>query len=198
MLALRCLMTFKHLFPLALLALALTAQAQSTPAKKELVARIVKLQQPAIEAMARSMAEQPAATLMERAAAALPARVAADKREAVARDIQADAKKYVDEAVPLVRDRALRLAPASIGSVLEEKFTEDELRQIASALESPAFAKFQQLGNEMQQAFIDKLLADTRPAIEPKVKVLEQSIARRLGITAPPAPASAPAKPASR
>ena len=43
MLALRCLMTFKHLFPLALLALALTAQAQSTPAKKELVARIVKL-----------------------------------------------------------------------------------------------------------------------------------------------------------
>mgnify|MGYP000626705330 CR=1 FL=1 len=111
------------------------------------------------------------------------------RREAVARDIQADAKKYVDEAVPLVRDRALRLAPASIGSVLEEKFTEDELRQIASALESPAFAKFQQLGNEMQQAFIDKLLADTQPTIEPKVKVLEQSIARRLGITAPPAQA---------
>lgn len=189
-------MTFKPLFSLALLALALAAQAQPSPAKKELAARIVKLQQPAVEAMARSMAEQPAATLMERAAIALPQRVPADRREAVARDIQADAKKYVDEAVPLVRERAVRLAPTTLGAMLEEKFTEDELRQVVAVLESPAFAKFQQLGNDMQQALIDKLLADTRPAIEPKVKALEQSIARRLGVAPPPA--GAPAKPASR
>ncbi len=180
-------MTFKPLFFFALLAVALTAPAQPVTAKKDLVARIVKLQQPAIEAMARSMAEQPAATLMERAAAALPQRVAADKREAVARDIKADAKKYVDDAVPLVRDRALRLAPSTLGAVLEEKFTEDELRQLLAALESPALAKFQQLGNDMQQVLLEKLLADTRPTIEPKVKALEQSIARRLGVVAAPA-----------
>jgi hypothetical protein len=105
----------KHLLILALLAACGAAQAQSTPAKKELVGKILKIQQSGIEALARTLAEQPAAAMLDRAGAALPARVPQDKQEAVARDIQADAKKYLDEAVPLVRDRALKLAPTTRG-----------------------------------------------------------------------------------
>ena len=188
------------LLPAALLCLAVTAQAQtpSSPAKKELVARILKLQQPGIEGMARNIAEQPAAEMMDRASMALPARVAADKRDAVAREIQADAKKYVDEAVPLVTGRAVKLAPSTIGALLEEKFSEDELKQVVAIIESPAYNKFQQLGGEMQKVLVEKLVVDTRGQIEPKVKALEQSIAKRLGITAPPAGAAAPAAPAAR
>ena len=59
------------------------AAAPSSPAKKELIGRILKVQQPGIEAMARNMAELPAAEIMERASAVLPSRVAADKRVAV-------------------------------------------------------------------------------------------------------------------
>lgn len=200
-------MLAKHVSILTLALAAVSAQAQApstaaTPAKKELVARILKLQQPGIEAMARSLAEQPAAELLERAGAALPARVAADKREAVAREIQADVKKYVDEAVPLVQARAVKLAPATIGTLLEEKFSEDELRQVVAIVESPTYAKFQQLGGEMQKVLGEKLVADTRGTIEPKVKAVEQSVARRLGVTAPAqgaAPAARPpAKAASR
>lgn len=193
-------MKARHTLLAALLLGSLSAEAQTAapaaPTKKELAARIVRLQQPAIEAMARSMAEQPAANLMERAAVVLPARVPADKREAVARDIQADARKYVDEAVPLVRDAALKLAPLTIGAILEEKFTEDELKQVIAIMESPAYAKFQQLGNDMQRALIARLVTDTRLAIEPKVKAMEQSVSARLGRAQPPA--AAPAKPASR
>jgi hypothetical protein len=57
----------------------------------------------------------------------------------------------------------------------------------------------------MQQQLIEKLVADTRPAIEPKVRALEQTVARRLGVPAPQASTAAPraparpaAKPASR
>jgi len=39
----------------------------------------------------------------------------------------------------------------------------------------------------LQKPLMEKLLAETRPIIEPKVKTLEQSIARRLGITEPAA-----------
>ncbi|WP_298932317.1 hypothetical protein [uncultured Ramlibacter sp.] len=185
------------MLPLLLLAAALSAQAQSTPAKKELVARIIKQQQPAIESMARNLAEQPAAEIMGRAGPALTARIPADKREAVAKDIQADVKKYVDEAVPLVQGRAVKLAPTTIGAILEDKFSEDELKQVVAIIESPVYSKFQGLGGDMQKALLEKLLADTRPSIEPKVKAMEQSVAKRLGVTAPAAAAPA-AKPASK
>jgi uncharacterized protein len=175
-----------------------TAQAQST-AKKDLVARILKVQQPGVEALARSLVEQPAIEMLDRAGAALPQRVAADKREAVAKDIQADVRKYVDETTPLVRDRALKLAPSTVGALLEEKFNEDELKQVAAMMESPVFAKFQALGGDMQKVLVEKVVAETRPQVEPKVRALEESIAKRLGVTTgSAAPAPAAAAPAAR
>ncbi|MDZ4144898.1 MAG: hypothetical protein U1D29_10265 [Burkholderiales bacterium] len=208
----------KSLLPLTLLLAMASAQAQSpaapaapataapatsSTAKKDLAARIIKLQQPAVEGLARSLVEQPAADLMERAALALPQRVAPDKRESTARDIQADVKKFVDDTVPLVRERAIKVAPLSAGALLEEKFTEDELRQVVSVLESPAFVKFQQIGPEMKNVLVEKLLADTRGTVEPRLRALEQSISKRLGIEEPaaataPAKSAKPAKPASK
>jgi len=196
----------KSLITLSFLLAAVAAQAQSSPAKKELVARILKLQQPGIEAMARGLVEQPAAELLNNAAGAMPARVAKDKQDAVAKEIQGDVQKYLDDAGPIVQTRAVKLAPTTIGALLEEKFTEDELKQIVSIIESPVYAKFQRMGEEMQKALVEKLLAETRGTIEPKVRTLEQTVAKRLGVTSAPqasgsgsgAAPRAPAKPAAK
>ena len=187
----------KSIFALTLLVAAATAaQAQSTPAKKDLVARILKVQQPGIEAMARGLVEQPAMEILGNAGNALPARVAKDKQEAVGREIQADVQKYVDDSVPYVRDRALKLAPTTIGPLLEDRFTEDELKQIVSIMESPVYVKFQRMGDDMQKVLVDKVVADTRGTIEPKVRTLEQTVAKRLGVTSAPAAGAAPRPPA--
>jgi hypothetical protein len=162
---------------------AVFAQAASSPAKKELVARIVKLQQPGIEAMAHGLVQQPALELLDGASNALAARIPKDKQEAVARDIQADATKYVEETAPVVAQRAVALAPSTIGALVEQRFTEDELKQIVSIIESPVYGKFQQMGDEMQKALIDKLVQDTKPTVEPKVRALDASIAKRLGVS---------------
>ena len=193
----------KSIITLSILMAAVAVQAESTPAKKELAARIVKLQQAGIENMARNLVEQPAVELMGNAANALPSRVAKDKQDAVAKEIQADVRKYLDEAVPLVQARALKLAPATIGALLEEKFSEDELKQVAAIIESPAYVKFQKIGEDMQQQLVEKLVADTRPTIEPKVRALELTIGKRLGVTPPKAsdgaaPRAPAAKPASK
>ena len=196
----------KSIVPTVLLVTLLGAQAQTSPApvaasgKKDLIARILKLQQPGIESMARGLAEQPAVEMLNRAGPLLQTRVPAERRETVAREIQIDARKYVDEVVPLVQGRAIRLAPTTVGALLEEKLTEDELREVVAIVESPVYVKFQQLGGDMQKVLADKLLADTRATVEPKVKALEQTISRRLGLPATPsaAPSPAPARPASR
>ena len=48
--------------------------------------------------------------------------------------------------------------------------------------------------------FADKLVAETRPVIDPKIKAMELAVATHLGIpvTAPPAPPTSPAKPPAK
>lgn len=155
--------------------------AETSPAKKELIAKAVQLQSPAIEAFARFIAEQPVGMLMQAAGRELQAQPA-DKRESIGRAIEADAKKYVDEIAPVVRKKALELAPKVLGSVLEEKMTEDELRVLVAWLESPVSRKFEQVQSEEQRAMRDALVAETRSIMEPKLKTLQQNMAQRLGM----------------
>ncbi len=187
----------KKMIVALLLLAAAGAHAQSTPAKKELVAKMLLLQQPAIELMARAMAEQPAQILMQRAGPILQQRIPPDKRQAVAQEIQADVKKYVDETVPMVRERAVALAPSTIGVLLDERFTEDELKQLIAIIESPVNRKFQQLGAEMQKGLTEKLVAETKLLIEPKIRALDRSVGNRLGLQAPAARAPAARAPAA-
>lgn len=167
--------------------------AAASAAKKELAARIVKLQQPGIDTLARQLVEQPVMQIMQQAGVALQQRVAADRRQAVAADIQADARKYAEEMNPLARDKATRLAPGILQPILEEKFTEDELKQLIAIIESPVNRKYQALGPEMQRALGEKLIADLKPALEPRLKALAQTIGGRLQPAAGSAAASAPA-----
>ena len=179
---------FKPLMAVALLAAATIAPAlaQAPQTKKELVARVLQLQQPGIEVMARSMAEQPAMQLMQQAGQALQ-RLPAERREAVAADIQADLRKYAEEAIPIVRDRALKAAPLTIGPMLEERLTDDELREVIAMLESPTIRKFQGMAGDLQRALQEKVVAESKAEIEPKVRAMQQTVAKRLGITPPPA-----------
>jgi len=178
------------LLALLLAAGVVQAQTSSSPAKKELVARILVLQQAAIEQTAQALVERPALVLQQQAGLALQTRVPPEKREAVAKQVQDDLKKYVDEAGPVVRQQAVKLAPSTIGAMLESKFTEDELKQLIAIVESPVNRKYQQMGGELQNALGQKLVAQTQATVEPKVKALEQAIAKHLGLSAPPSAAA--------
>ncbi|MBP6854557.1 MAG: hypothetical protein KA164_23380 [Rhodoferax sp.] len=191
----------KKLLVITLLAIGVGAAAQTSAAKKELITKILQLQQPAIEGMARGMAEQPALVLLQRAGSVMQTRTPPDKREAIGKEIQADARKYVEDVLPVIRDRAVKLAPTTVGVLLEERFTEDDLKQLVAIIENPVYRKYQQMDGEMTRSLQAKLVTELRPTLEPKLKSLELAVAGRLGIpvTAPAAPSSArpPAKAAS-
>jgi uncharacterized protein len=195
----------KRLIATALLASAVMAHAQTTaipnapatpasPAKKELVQKLMALQQPALENLARSMVEQPAMRMLQEAGRVMQQQVPPEKREAIGKSIEADIRKFVDESVPIMRERAIKLAPSTIGATLEEKFTEDELRQLINWLESPVNKKYLQLGPEMQSNFTQKLVAEARPVIDPRLQALETKVRTSLGGPAAGPASSAPAK----
>lgn len=196
----------------ALLASAALAHAQtasapatpSTPAKKALVQKLLTLQSSDFEDLARNIVGQTLGQMLPAIRQTIAQQVPAEKREAVGKSIEADIKQYVDESVPLIRERAGKLAPSTIGTTIDERFSEDELKQVIAWLESPVNKKYQQLGPEFRGTFTQKLVAEVRPLIEPKFQVLEQKVRTSLGVPAqggaasgPPAKAAAPAKKAS-
>ena len=173
------------------------AAAASSPAKKELIQRVLKLQQGGIERLATAMTEEPALLLADRASEIIAAKVPKDRQETVAKEVQSELQKYLKDTVPLVRRSAQQLAPATIGAVLESKFNEDELREIVAMLESPAYGKYQQLSGEMQQSLQARLVSDTRATVEPRVQALEKTLGERL-TAATSAAAATPAKPVAK
>jgi hypothetical protein len=191
----------KRWIGVALLAGATLAHAQPTPAspaKKELVAKLISLQTPAIESVARSIVERPAVQLMQAAGQMLQTQIAPDKREALGRSVEADVKKFVEESTPVVKERAVKLAPSTIGPTLEEKFSEDELKQLIAWFESPVNKKYQQLGPEMQANFSQKLIAEISPLLDPKLKALQEKVRGTLtSAVSAPGSAAASGKPAA-
>jgi hypothetical protein len=173
------------------LCLSLLAGAAQGQTKKELAAKVLALQREGIESIGRALAGQTAQQMLQAASQAM-SRMPADQRDAAAKDVQADVKRFYDEVEPLLRDRAVKLAPAVVGVQYEEKFSEDELKQIVAWLESPVFKRFSQLDREMGSGLAQKVVAEARPAVDPKLKALEASIAKRLGISPPARAASSP------
>ena len=189
----------RSLIMVALLAGAALAHAQGTNAKKELVAKLLQSQQAGLENIARSIVERPAMQMLQAAGQAL-GQVPPDRREAVGNQIKTEVNKFVDESVPVLRERALKLAPSTYGAALEEKFTEDELKQLVAWFESPVNKKYQQALPDLQTAFVQKLIADGAPVLDPKLGALQEKVRGLLGVAAPGAPGSAasgakPAKP---
>jgi hypothetical protein len=194
----------------ACVAVSLSAAPAFAQSKKELVSRVLMLQQPAIEQMAKSIAERPAIQLAMSARQYI-ANVPADKREGVVKAIDADLKKYTDEAVPLLREAAIKNMPATLGTELENNFSVDELKQLINWFESPVVKRYQQMVPGIERTMAEKLVADTRERIEPKLKTLEASMGKHLGVPpgggqpaagaaapAPAAPAATPGMPGNR
>lgn len=187
----------KLILATTLLAATAIAQAQPSPAKKALIDKVVKLQQPNVEIVARAIVESPAQQMGQQANMALQRRVAPEHREAVGKSMQADLSKYVSDTLPAVRDRAVALSPTTLGKVLDEKFSEAELKQIVAMLESPVYRKFGDASGTMQRALQAQLVAEHKDTIESRLKALDQSWVKRLQEAPAPAgdkPASSPAK----
>jgi hypothetical protein len=183
----------RQLAPLALLALALAAAPVQAQNKKELVAKVLQLHQQGIENVGRVIAGQTSQQMLQAAGQVLPG-VPADKREAVGKEIQDDVKKFYDDIEPLLTKRAIELAPAMVGAAYEDQFSEDELKAVIAWLESPVSKKYAQMDRDQGNALAEKVVADTRPTIEPKLKALEATLAKRLGVPSAGSGASAPAK----
>ncbi|HEY2255038.1 MAG TPA: DUF2059 domain-containing protein [Variovorax sp.] len=198
---------------LALLTVALagsTLAMAQTPAgaqdsKAAMIKQFVDQQRPGIESLARNLVEQSSAPIAQAGSQYLQTQVPPDQREAKAKAADAELKKYFDDAYPIVRDRAISLAPDALTPLMEQNFSEDELRQLMAWINSPLSKKYQELNPKLQAALTEKLVTETRATIEPKMVALDSAVAKALGAptnsaaaAGGPAASSAAAKPTAK
>lgn len=176
--------------------------------KKEQVQKILSLQQAGLDELAKSVAEQPARQMAGGVRQIMAQAVPEDKREATAKQVDAEIKKYIESATPIVRSTAGKLTQSVVAPMLEEKFSEDELKQLVVMLDSPVLKKYQAAMPEFTQTLLEKLMTEARPQVTPKIQQLEANVRKILdtatggklsgGAQAPasaaPAPAAKPAK----
>lgn len=162
------------------------AHAENTTESKEvLVQRVLALWH--IEDTAVTMAQRPATDALMQAQVALQGRVSAQKQEATLKVIVADVQKYINEATPLVRAEGLRVKAPTLGPLLLQNFSEEELQSLVAMLESPVKKKFESLAPQFERAFGEKVAQNSRADVDPKLQALTKdiSVKMRAAIMAP-------------
>lgn len=165
--------------------------ADPSPAKKALIDRIVVLQQQGIsESLAGNLIQGPLQQLTQAGRAALQ-QVPPEKREATAKAMDAELRKFIEENVPYLKDKISKAVPSTSSALLDERFNEDELKQILAWAESPVSQKFGNVMGELQKGVAQKVMTEAGPTLDGRFKTLNANVAKALGLPAP-GPASAP------
>lgn len=148
--------------------------------KKEWAQKIVAMQQEAVDGMARAIVEQPARQMSMQSSQILGHAVAPEKRDAAAKQIETEIKKYVDASTPILKASATKLSQTTIGGGLEEKFSEDELKQLHGMLDSPVMKKFQAAIPELSGKLQEKVMAEARTQLGPKLDATGNNVRKIL------------------
>jgi uncharacterized protein len=161
----------------AAVATALAATSLSAHAdKREQILRLPIAQKAALDGLASDITQAPARQFTSQFVQPAMGLVPPEKREATVQQLDAELQKYQETATPLVKVSAGKVGPSAVVGVLEDKFTEEELKQLGSMLDSPILKKYQSIIPELQKTLIDKVSADARPQVDPKLQALQDNI----------------------
>lgn len=139
---------------LAATTVALPAQAQSA---QESATRLANLQKNSVVAPLAEMAANPVMAKWLPSVDSIPQA----KRPAAAQQMNAEMQKYNAENVRAIQAATDRLAPEVLVPALKQRFSEDELRQIVTFMESPAAKKYFSANPELGNLFAGKVAEAT-------------------------------------
>jgi hypothetical protein len=148
------------------------------PAKQALVQRV--LDKMGLESVGLQMLQTPVADMLRQSRVVVQSRVPADRQDALMKDITAEATKFVEQEAPALRTSTHAIVQTSVAPLLAQKFSEDELKQLAGILESPVLAKFETIVPEMKRAVGENVARAQGAQIQPKMTELQNRVGLKL------------------
>jgi hypothetical protein len=156
------------------------AQAASSvpPEKQALVNRV--LAKMALDSVGAQMLQAPVAEMLRQSRVVVTSRVPAEKQDAVMKDLTMEATRFIEQETPPLRASTQAVVQSSVAPLLAQKFSVEELKQLADVLEAPVLAKFETLVPEMKRVVGDNVAKANAAQIQPKMTELQNRVGLRL------------------
>jgi hypothetical protein len=94
--------------------------------------------------------------------------------------VSAEAGKFMEEEMPLLRASTQAIVRSDVAPMLAQKFSTEELKQLAALMDSPVLAKFETLVPEMRKTVGENLAKANQAQIKPKMAELQNRVGMRL------------------
>lgn len=172
-----------------------TAVHAQTDAKTELAKKVVALQQgPELDRLVSQLAGSTAQDLIAKWGPQLEANVPKAKQAKASEDLNVELKKYADDASQLIGKQVAKVSAESLVPAYAERFTQEELQQLAAFFESPAIKKYQAAAPELGNLFVQKLVEASRADVVARIKQFDDTAVKIVGTSPAPGAAKPPAK----
>jgi hypothetical protein len=148
------------------------------PEKQALVNRV--LAKMALDSVGAQMLQAPVAEMLRQSRVVVTSRVPAEKQDAVMKDLTMEATRFIEQETPPLRASTQSVVQSSVAPLLAQKFSVEELKQLADVLESPVLAKFETLVPEMKRTVGDNVAKANAAQIQPKMTELQNRVGLRL------------------
>ncbi|MES2944599.1 MAG: DUF2059 domain-containing protein [Pseudomonadota bacterium] len=178
------------------LAVPASALAQAANPKLEWATKVVALQQgPELDRLVEQLADGATQELLQNWGPKLEA-VPAAKQQQIKDELNGELKKYFDDVSGVISAKVSKVSTDALIPAYMEKFSLEELKQIAAFFESPAVKKYQAAAPELGNIFVRQLVETTRADITARTARFDEVAAKVIGTA--PASRTAPAAPAGQ
>ena len=187
----RKLLTAMATVAISSLAFSTASLAQSADPKLDWATRVVALQQgPELQRLVGQLADSATQEILQNWAPKLQNNVPQARQEKAREQLNAALKTYYDDVSKIINGRVIQVSSGALIPAYMERFSLDELKQIATFFESPVIKKYQAAAPELGNIFIKELVDATRNDVTSRVREFDDVAIKIVGTTS--APGAAP------
>jgi hypothetical protein len=176
----------KLLTALAIASLAYSsAFAQTADPKLEWATRVVALQQgPELQRLVAQLADSATQEILQNWGPKLQNAPQARQQKA-GDELNAELKTYFDDVSKIINAKVVQVSNSALIPAYMERFSVDELKQLAVFFESPVVKKYQAAAPELGNLFVKELIEATRADVVARVRQFDDSASKIVGTSGP-------------
>lgn len=170
------------------------SQAQTTDPKLEWAVKVVALQQADLDGLVGQLVSTTAQDIVADWAPRFDSAVPKARQAKATEEFNAELAKFAADANKIITSKVGQANSEALIPAYMERFSLDELKQLAAFFDSPVIKKYKTATPELVDVFVKKLVTSTQPDILARAKQFDVAATKIVG-SAPAAPAAPVAKP---
>ena len=157
------------------------AYAQPVDPKLDWAKRVAVQQGPELERLVRQLAEGSAQDILQTWGPKLQSEVPKARLQQATDELNVELRRYFDDITKVISGKVGKSSTDALIPAYMERFTLDELKQLAAFFESPAIKKYQAAAPELGNIFVKQLIEASRADVLARGKQFDDAATKIVG-----------------